>query len=299
MPALTRSLWVGFPTLSWHCLAVARGCLPPPSSPWLRGGLVLVFFFWKACRKDPKDLSPPLRMLHVTHQYAEIRSEKTYFDFTPMQNHEEFACLLLWRAISRLLPGSLFLCPAQGGGACVWIYIYIKKIYHQTQMSIVASSRAASRSIQPPTAGLEQFVHMKHYSFPLLQQVKNKTLSRDMIWRTNTSSFLESFTTVQILKLSIRPNSNRALGTKSLPSISSFKSALWSNYHSFKWAVTEFAWFFFFCLLLWHSFLELTFKGYRLQVMLAKSSYTTHNRREGVGGSGVITSASFEIKPST
>jgi len=33
--------------------------------------------------------------------------------------------------------------------------------------------------------------------------------------------------------------------------------------------------------------------------MLAKSSYTTHHQREGVGGSNVITSASFEIKPST
>lgn len=134
-----------------------HGRLPPPSSPWLWGG-----FFWKACYKEPKDLSPPLCMLYVTHQHTEICSEKTYFDFTPMQNHKEFACLLLRRAISCPLPGSS--CPMLG-------YIYVSIIYHQTQMSTVASSRAASRSIQPLTAGLEQFVQMKRYSFPLLKQV--------------------------------------------------------------------------------------------------------------------------------
>lgn len=80
--------------------------------------------------------------------------------------------------------------------------VYI--IYHQTKMTIAASSSAVSRSIQLQTVKLNQFVQVKHYSFPLLKKVKNKSSNweRDDLGEIYMSSFyLTSFTLFQILKL--------------------------------------------------------------------------------------------------
>lgn len=126
-------------------------------------GLLVCFFFMEGTLQRPQ--RPFSSSLHVVCCPSACL-KKAYFDFTPMQNHEDFSCLLSWRTRSCPSPGSLSLCPL-----LVYISISIYLIYHQTQMSTMSSSRAASRSIQPSTAGLEQFGRMKHYRFLLLKQV--------------------------------------------------------------------------------------------------------------------------------
>lgn len=162
MPALTHSLWVGFPTSWWHCLAVAHGCLPPPCSPWLW----VVFFFGKHVPRTPKTFlllftccMSPISMLRYAQKRCILisrpcRTTRSLFAFT-----EGHKLPVTWQP--------LFICCAQ-----VYVYIYIAHSPSK-QMPTAASSRAAPRSTQPPTAWLEQFVQMKHHRFSLLKQVLN------------------------------------------------------------------------------------------------------------------------------
>lgn len=78
MPALTRSLWAGFPTSRWHCLAVLSGRLPPPFT------LFFFFFFFleSILRRPRRPLSSSSCVAH--HQLPSAHQDtlgKGYFEF--------------------------------------------------------------------------------------------------------------------------------------------------------------------------------------------------------------------------
>jgi len=145
MPAVNQLLGVGFPTLSWHCLAVQNR------------RFILRFFSWTLFEK-------PISYLSIFLLVCLHASSPFYLNINP--SHESSVTSQLhWANRSLYTTMSCSLCV----GCCVisWNQVYF--IYHQNKMTIVGASGAMSRSIQLQLANLKESIQASHPSCPLLK----------------------------------------------------------------------------------------------------------------------------------
>lgn len=191
MPALTRSLWAGFPTSRWHCLAVLSGRLPPPFTLFF----FLFFLFGKHTAKTPETF---ILLFMCCTSPAPISAPRHTWKRLFWISH---ACTTTGRSLVCFYggPWAAWYLPAPFYAPHSGIYHLPPK--HKRQQWLLPALQ--SGAIHAQAAGLEQFVQVTHYSFLLSTNVQNQTPSREMAWRTNMRSFPASFPIVQILKLSI------------------------------------------------------------------------------------------------